>query len=116
MLRIRIRLPGRCFSSSIDACRPFISGIDMSITTTSGSSFLHERDRLETVSGFADDFDVRVVFQDASEPLPHQRVVVDQHDRIVWGLRCSTNACLLVFLWQSPMRAPPCRAAPGRSR
>src|SRR5688572_4873136 len=39
MLRIRMRLPGRCFSISMDACSPFISGIAMSMTTTSGSSF-----------------------------------------------------------------------------
>src|SRR3954468_3494027 len=40
MLRIRMRLPGRCFISSMDAWRPFISGMAMSITITSGSTFL----------------------------------------------------------------------------
>ena len=78
-------MPGRCFSISIDACSPFISGIAMSMHDDVGLELLHERERLEAVARFADDGDVRVVFQDAAEPLPYQRVVVDEHhaDRLL---------------------------------
>ena len=69
------------------ACRPLISGIDMSSTTTSGFELLVEGDGFGAAARLADDFDVLLVFQDAAESLPHQRVIVGEQSRESTSLR-----------------------------
>ena len=41
---------------------------------------LDQRHGVQAVAGFADDLQVRVVLENAAEPLADQRVVVDQDD------------------------------------
>ena len=78
-----------------------------------GFELLDERDALEAVAGLADHRDVGVVFEDAPEPLPHQRVVVDEDDAD--RLRAGVFSQCVPPLRARPAcrsRAPPSAGAP----
>ena len=79
MLSIRMGRSGRRRRISIAACRPLISGMFMSSTTTSGSRLLIELDRFGAAAGLADHLDVHFVLENAPEPLAHERMIVGQN-------------------------------------
>ena len=74
---------------------PFLSGIEMSSSTTSNSGRAHQRDRLAAGGGFAGDFHVGLVGDELLQARAHDRVVVgnEDPDHLVRGRRVESTSC-----------------------